>query len=105
MSSINSPADEDVSAKTPKATQINRYQRVLQEYMESHLAKGFPLNHQFSEDDLSTVTPESILKWMNKKICGDENADMLNGDIPTPIRCSHHVLGKNHPKAPVKYDS
>ena len=86
--------DEDVSVKTPKASQINRYQRVLHEYMEHNHSRAFPLNYQFSEDELSTVTPESILKWMNKKICGDADADMLHGDIPTPIRCSHHVLGK-----------
>lgn len=90
--SSNSAADEDVSVKTPKASQINRYQRVVHEYMEFHLSRAFPLNYQFSQDDLSTVTSESILKWMNKKICGDEDADMLNGDIPTPVRCSHHVL-------------
>ncbi|KAK1746653.1 hypothetical protein QTG54_003260 [Skeletonema marinoi] len=84
--------DEDVSVKTPKASQINRYQRVLHEYMEHNHSRAFPLNYQFSEDELSTVTPESILKWMNKKICGDADADMLHGDIPTPIRCSHHVL-------------
>ncbi|KAL7492567.1 hypothetical protein ACHAWT_002170 [Skeletonema menzelii] len=92
MSASNPATDEDVSAKTPKASQINRYQRVLHEFMESNLSRAFPLNYRFTEEELSTVTPESIMKWMNKKICGDENTDMLHGDIPTPVRCSHHVL-------------
>ena len=94
MSASNPATDEDVSAKTPKASQINRYQRVLHEFMESNLSRAFPLSYRFTEEELSTVTPESILKWMNKKICGDEDADMLHGEIPTPVRCSHHVLGK-----------
>lgn len=93
MPSNNADMNEELSIKSPQAKQVNRYQRVLHEYMESHLSRAFPMNHQFSENDLSSVTPESILKWMNKKICGDENLDL--SDIPTPIRCSHHVLGKN----------
>ena len=62
--------------------------------METHYSKTFAINHEFSEEELLSVTPESIIRWMSKKICGDENADMLHGEIPTPVRCSHHVLGK-----------
>ncbi len=100
MSAASPATEQDASVKTPKASQINRYQRVLHEYMESNLSRAFPLNYQFSEEELSTVTPESIMRWMNKKICGDANADMLHGEIPLPVRCSHHVLGKLLSNAP-----
>ena len=88
------PVGQDTSVKAPKASQISRYQRIMHEFMEFHLAGTFPLDHQFSDEHLSTVTPESILKWMNKKVCGDDTeADFLKGDITT-VHCSYHVLGE-----------
>ncbi|KAL7543240.1 hypothetical protein ACHAXR_012557 [Thalassiosira sp. AJA248-18] len=70
--------------------QLQRYYTVLRDFMAHFHSKSeiYPPNHEFTQDELSAVTPQDIIKWMNVKLYNKE--DPLEDD--RPLNGSHHTL-------------
>lgn len=89
-------ATEDDEAKGSAAKtsievkQLQRYYTVLRDFMANFHSKDeiYPPNHEFTQDELSAVAPEDIIKWMNVKLYNKEDPD----EEDRPVNGSHHTL-------------
>jgi len=70
--------------------QLQRYYTVLRDFMAHFHSRAeiYPPNHEFTQDELSGVTPQDIIKWMNVKLYNKENPE----EEDRPLNGSHHTL-------------
>jgi len=75
---------------TVDTKQLAKYYTVLRDFMTYFHGKPalYEQSHEFTQEELKTITPEAICKWMRLKIYGKE--DIVDGDEPK--YGSHHTL-------------
>ena len=56
-------------------------------YLHSR-AESYPADHEFTNDELSAITPTDIIRWMNVKLYEKEHP----GEGDEPVHGSHHTL-------------
>lgn len=81
--------DEDKKASI-EVKQLQRYYTVLRDFMAHFHNKSdiYPPNHEFTQDELGSVAPEDIIKWMNVKLYNKDDPS----DFDRPLNGSHHTL-------------
>lgn len=74
-----------------KEHKLKRYYSCLRDFMAyfHQRSEAYPLDHEFTEDELSTVEPQDIVNWMNIKMFGKLDPDLSGG---TSMAGSHHTL-------------
>eukprot|EP00986_Skeletonema_menzelii_P004596 scaffold1572_cov141-Skeletonema_menzelii.AAC.11 len=80
------------SKKQPLTPVAKRYSTILRDFMAyQNQSTMYPEDHTFTEEELSEVTPDHIIRYFTMKLYGDGDA------IPSgkPIKGSHHTLGKS----------
>eukprot|EP00584_Thalassiosira_punctigera_P018498 CAMPEP_0172554986 /NCGR_PEP_ID=MMETSP1067-20121228/57433_1 /TAXON_ID=265564 ORGANISM="Thalassiosira punctigera, Strain Tpunct2005C2" /NCGR_SAMPLE_ID=MMETSP1067 /ASSEMBLY_ACC=CAM_ASM_000444 /LENGTH=579 /DNA_ID=CAMNT_0013343477 /DNA_START=33 /DNA_END=1772 /DNA_ORIENTATION=+ len=83
--------DEESKAKPSiEVKQLQRYYTVLRDFMAYLHSKDeiYPPNHEFTQDELSCVTPQDVVKWMNVKLYNKEDPE----EDARPLNGSHHTL-------------
>jgi len=82
--------EEEEKPPSIEVKQLQRYYTVLRDFM-AHLhsrAEIYPPNHEFTQEELSSITPFDIIQWMNMKLYNKENP----GPDDRPLNGSHHTL-------------
>ncbi|KAL9191250.1 hypothetical protein ACHAXT_000956 [Thalassiosira profunda] len=85
------PTMEDSAAKPNlEVKQLQRYYTVLRDFMAHRDGRGeiYPPSHEFTQDELGSITPGDIVKWMNVKLYNKEDP----GAEDPPLNGSHHTL-------------
>lgn len=79
------------AAKTNiEVKQLQRYYTVLRDFMAHFHKKDeiYPPNHEFTQDELSAVSPQDVVNWMNMKLYNTEDPN----EEDRPLSGSHHTL-------------
>ena len=79
------------AAAAPTFGVAKRYQSILRDFMAYTQESGPYLEgHEFTDTELSGITPEEIIRYFKFKLYGDGDVDVSD----TPLSGSHHTLGK-----------
>lgn len=71
---------------------LQRYYTVLRDFMSYFHQRTiiYPPDHEFTNDELSAITPNDVVNWMNIKLFGTLDP----GPTTKPLHGSHHTIGK-----------